>query len=541
MRFRRIEKDALGASTEIMQGKEDDVSTSESKTYIGSNTKKKVDMNKIKNTKLGDDIHYYVNGIEGRGIVVKMGSQYIDLFQQDGNVTTVNINDTFFVKDILVNKQWDDMDDTEKYESLQKIHAPTPRFITKSWSALPVEIQDLLIKDGMKHFGVDKKKANLDKTKKPEDKTWAEIEHEIHVALEERDPWKIGTVGPKPYANPMEDPDYGPQQGEKPVDVSEAEKKFLESKKRKDKAEGHTYEEGETKDSETQDHARTGFAQNAQYKKKVEYDDEGRPYIKINPETKKPYRWIDPDTGKEDVREHSYRHDRDEEDAESLKKDPNYNPVSHPRHPDYYDRKKNPYWDSRVEDKDAPGKFREPNKPDGTRGNIAVSHKDDESTNPKYKKVFKPWDHAEVRKRNSRQNKVKKQHGLTDENAKDHPAYQAAHEANEKEYSTYKEKRKRWNTPEGRKVAAGRAKVRRRRAEEDKQEQESWEKQMGSLTGIDAMKPGDTDVKTPASDKLLRDLGVGDLGSRHKQTLPKDVDKAYSVWLQRRKAYIGEQ
>ena len=48
---------------------------------------------------------------------------------------------------------------------------------------------------------------------------------------EERDPWKIGRIGPKPYANPMEDPDYGPQQGEKPVDVSEAEKKFLESKK----------------------------------------------------------------------------------------------------------------------------------------------------------------------------------------------------------------------------------------------------------------------------------------------------------------------
>ena len=184
MRFRRIEKDALGATTEIMQGKEDDVSVSESKTYIGSSTKKKVDMNKIKNTKIGDDIHYYVNGVEGRGIVVKMGSQYLDLFQQDGNVTTVNINDTFFVKDILINKQWDDMDDIERFDALNKIHAPTPRFIIKSWSALPDDIKDLLRKDG-------------------------------------------GLSG----------------------------------------GSGSTYEEGETKDSETQDHARTGFAQNSQYKK----------------------------------------------------------------------------------------------------------------------------------------------------------------------------------------------------------------------------------------------------------------------------------
>ena len=191
MRFRRIEKDALGATTEIMQGKEDDVSVSESKTYIGSSTKKKVDMNKIKNTKIGDDIHYYVNGVEGRGIVVKMGSQYLDLFQQDGNVKTININDTFFVKDILLNKQWDDMDDVERYDALQKIHAPTPRYIIKSWGALPDEIKDLLRKDGIASGA------------------------------------SSGGSG----------------------------------------GSGFTYEAGETKDSETQDHARTGFAQNSQYKK----------------------------------------------------------------------------------------------------------------------------------------------------------------------------------------------------------------------------------------------------------------------------------
>ena len=71
----------VGLDDQHIQGKEDDITTSESKTYIGSSTKTKVDMNKIKNTKIGDDIHYYINGTEGRGIVVKMGSQYLDVFQ----------------------------------------------------------------------------------------------------------------------------------------------------------------------------------------------------------------------------------------------------------------------------------------------------------------------------------------------------------------------------------------------------------------------------------------------------------------------------
>jgi len=153
MRFRRIEKDVLGTNTEHIQGTEDDINTgkvvtSESKTYIGSKSNKKVDMNKIKNTKIGDDIHYYVNGIEGRGIVVKMGNEYLEVFKEDGKFSEIHINDTFFVKDILVNKQWDDMDDEERYTALIKIHAPSPRFIRKSWTDLPPEIKVLLRKEG---------------------------------------------------------------------------------------------------------------------------------------------------------------------------------------------------------------------------------------------------------------------------------------------------------------------------------------------------------------------------------------------------------
>jgi hypothetical protein len=121
----------------------------DSETYIQSHTngnKRKVDMNKINHTKVGDDIHYYVNGVEGRGIVVKMGNSYVMVAKEDGDFEDIHINDTFFVKDIILNKTWDNMDNTERFESLQKIHAPSPRFIMKSWNDLPKELQELLTK-----------------------------------------------------------------------------------------------------------------------------------------------------------------------------------------------------------------------------------------------------------------------------------------------------------------------------------------------------------------------------------------------------------
>jgi len=40
------------------------------------------------------------------------------------------------------------MDSTERYHALQKIHAPSPRFIMKEWDQLPKEIQELLTKTG---------------------------------------------------------------------------------------------------------------------------------------------------------------------------------------------------------------------------------------------------------------------------------------------------------------------------------------------------------------------------------------------------------
>ena len=105
-----------------------------------------INSNKITNTKIGDDIHFYINGIEDRGIVVKMSNEYVRVFKESTqDFDDIHINDTFFIKDILINKEWDKMDDQERWEALDKIHAPTPRFIMKSWNDLPNEIKDNLV------------------------------------------------------------------------------------------------------------------------------------------------------------------------------------------------------------------------------------------------------------------------------------------------------------------------------------------------------------------------------------------------------------
>ena len=107
-----------------------------------------IDSNKITNTKIGDDIHFYVNGTEDRGIVVKMNNEYVTIFKESTQeYDDIHINDTFFIKDILINKEWDKMDDDERYDALKKIHAPSPRFIMKSWYELPKEIKELLQKN----------------------------------------------------------------------------------------------------------------------------------------------------------------------------------------------------------------------------------------------------------------------------------------------------------------------------------------------------------------------------------------------------------
>lgn len=105
------------------------------------------DLNKITATKLGDHINYYINGKTEDGIVIKMDNSYLTVLKTDGQIHDIHINDTFFVKDIILNKTWDQMDQNERYDALVKIHAPTPRYLMKSWKELPQDLKTLLTKD----------------------------------------------------------------------------------------------------------------------------------------------------------------------------------------------------------------------------------------------------------------------------------------------------------------------------------------------------------------------------------------------------------
>jgi len=103
-------------------------------------------LNKITHTRVGDSIHYYINGKEGRGTVVKMNSAYVSVLKESGNIDEIHINDTFFIKDIITNKSWNDMDFEERTEQLQKAHAYSPRFLYKTWEQLPKELKAVLSK-----------------------------------------------------------------------------------------------------------------------------------------------------------------------------------------------------------------------------------------------------------------------------------------------------------------------------------------------------------------------------------------------------------
>jgi hypothetical protein len=102
------------------------------------------DQNKLKNTKLGDHINYYENGVSGAGVVIKMSGQFIQVFKDDGKYYNININDTFHVADILINKTWNDMSMEERTDELMKIKAYSPRFLSKTWDQLPRELKEVM-------------------------------------------------------------------------------------------------------------------------------------------------------------------------------------------------------------------------------------------------------------------------------------------------------------------------------------------------------------------------------------------------------------
>tara|TARA_R110000824_G_scaffold39276_6_gene118946 strand:+ start:449 stop:1336 length:888 start_codon:yes stop_codon:yes gene_type:complete len=140
---------------------EEEEKTANNKSYIQqrkSYNMTNVDKNKLLHTRIGDHINYFDNGRQDSGIVTKMSSSFLTIVKEDGIVHDVHINDTFFVSDILLNKTWNDMDMEEKTEQLMKVHAYSPRYLSKTWEQLPKELRDVMkivdqkIQTGAKEF-----------------------------------------------------------------------------------------------------------------------------------------------------------------------------------------------------------------------------------------------------------------------------------------------------------------------------------------------------------------------------------------------------
>ena len=157
-----IEKDGAGYGDLQSLNAQPDDTNRDAETYVGRPAPVKsetyiqerksysmgmTDQNKLKNTKLGDHINYYDNGVSGNGIVSKMSGQFIQIFKDDGKFYNININDTFHVSDILINKTWDAMNLEERTDQLLKIKAYSPRFLSKTWDQLPRELKDVMKKD----------------------------------------------------------------------------------------------------------------------------------------------------------------------------------------------------------------------------------------------------------------------------------------------------------------------------------------------------------------------------------------------------------
>ena len=108
----------------------------ESETYIG--TQGKTDMDKLADTKLGDKIKYFDNGIAGDGTVVKMSGSYITLLKSDGYFQDIHINDTFHVSEIVKGKPWNKLSSDDRAEALTKARCPLS-YITRNWLEIPEE------------------------------------------------------------------------------------------------------------------------------------------------------------------------------------------------------------------------------------------------------------------------------------------------------------------------------------------------------------------------------------------------------------------
>jgi len=115
----------------------------ESETYIGTGSK--TDMDKLADTKLGDKIKYFDNGISGDGTVVKISGSYITLLKSNGYFQEIHINDTFHVSEIVKGKPWNKLSNDERSEALTKARCPLS-YITRSWLEIPEEARQYISK-----------------------------------------------------------------------------------------------------------------------------------------------------------------------------------------------------------------------------------------------------------------------------------------------------------------------------------------------------------------------------------------------------------
>jgi len=155
------------------------------------------DLNKITSTRVGDNIHFFVNGKEDSGTVVKMDTSFVTVVKGDGNLQDIHINDTFFIKDILVNKTWNDMSMEERAVALHEIHAYSPRFLAKSWQQLPKELKDVMLqKSNVEQSKLGTVGGNPEAAVQTNQKDDADDEYEGQTEDDKKEQFKHDTLKP---------------------------------------------------------------------------------------------------------------------------------------------------------------------------------------------------------------------------------------------------------------------------------------------------------------------------------------------------------
>jgi hypothetical protein len=317
-----IEKDGAGYGDLQSLNAQPDETNRDAETYVGRPAPKEsetyiherksysmgmTDHNKLKNTKIGDHINYYDNGVSGSGIVTKMSGQFIQIFKEDGQFYDINVNDTFHVADILVNKSWDDMDLEERTNELMKIKAYSPRFLSKTWDQLPRELRDVM-KLRSDDWDKQEKEIELDEQGKP--KTFDDKRRVLHRQGVAR---TGTTLGGKKLKKPLtvegDAKNYGKIYERQNESLKSSNKKLPTAPKNDIKRlsdrfdESHNYEEIKQSSIEDGAFGNTGSSPTTGVSTKIPFDApkdyEGQTHETKNPDREFQYEDKKPEVGKE--------------------------------------------------------------------------------------------------------------------------------------------------------------------------------------------------------------------------------------------------